>query len=208
MEITTNQKGGRTLLNEGYIYFVDRESADKVIWRCRNKKSCRARLHTLEGAIVKRLGEHTHAPSGADIEVVRVTSAIRQRAESTHDAPAQIITGSIGELSQPASAILPSLDALRQKIKHVRHENIDTPPNPTSLQEIVVPPALRTTANGKFFAKILLMFVLFRIEMLCRKISFILHYRSRLPVARFWRGRRQPHFSFRFARRLAVVGYV
>ena len=41
METVTNQKGGRTLLFEGYVYTVDRQTNDKTLWRCCQKGQCK-----------------------------------------------------------------------------------------------------------------------------------------------------------------------
>ena len=65
MEIIKNRKGGRTLLADGYVYFVDKENNGKIIWRCQERHTCKARVHTEEDSITKRINEHTHAPSAA-----------------------------------------------------------------------------------------------------------------------------------------------
>lgn len=50
----------------------------------------------MEGdTVTKRLGEHSHVPSAASAEAISILHRVRQEATATHDAPMQIITGSI-----------------------------------------------------------------------------------------------------------------
>jgi len=37
MEVVTNQKGGRTLLLDGFAYTVEHERNGKICWRCKNE---------------------------------------------------------------------------------------------------------------------------------------------------------------------------
>ena len=135
MEIVTNQKGGRTLLFEGYVYTVDRQTTDKTLWRCSQKGQCKARIHTSGGQVVKRVNEHSHAPSGTNAEIRRATHQIREEALSTRDRPMRLVDGAIGNLSEDAAANLPSMDALRQRVHHARHVRGQVPANPESLED-------------------------------------------------------------------------
>ena len=52
MEVVTNQKGGRTLLLDGFAYTVERERNGKIYWRCEKRDICHARLTTAGPQII------------------------------------------------------------------------------------------------------------------------------------------------------------
>ncbi len=150
MEICLNQKGGETLIERGFIYTIERKTKDKTIWRCVLRSQCKVRVHSEDGVITLRSGgEHMHAPDLARIEIIRAKQALCQRASETQDAPVQIITDVIANLSQDAAAKAPTLDALRQTVHHVRRTVHQAPPNPTSVDEIVLPQNYQQTLAGK-----------------------------------------------------------
>jgi len=37
MEVVTNQKGGRTLLLDGFAYTAERKRNGKIYWKCKNE---------------------------------------------------------------------------------------------------------------------------------------------------------------------------
>jgi hypothetical protein len=70
---------------------------------------------------------------------MKAVSTIRKQAAATLENPEQIVSGNVGALSQERAANLSSVDALRQKIHHVRKCHKRTPTNPTSMASLVVP---------------------------------------------------------------------
>lgn len=76
IEIGTNQKGGRTLKLDGYIYFADRVTSTKTIRRCQLMKQCKARVHTSCGQVVHGFNKHTHAPLAATVKALHIVNQI------------------------------------------------------------------------------------------------------------------------------------
>ena len=73
MEQTIQSQRGRVKFShEGYIYRFDKESKTQAgvkFWRCHEDGRCRARIHTLQEAVLKKINEHTHPPSAVTVEV-------------------------------------------------------------------------------------------------------------------------------------------
>ena len=84
-------------------------------------------------AVVKKVNEQTHGPRPAAVEVMKAVSTMCEQAAATLDNPKQIVSGNVGALSQDGAENLPLVDALSQKIHHVRKVRKRAPPNPTSL---------------------------------------------------------------------------
>ncbi len=47
-------KGKPIFEHQGYLYIINKESGDKIIWCCRNYRhgQCRGRLHTINGQVI------------------------------------------------------------------------------------------------------------------------------------------------------------
>ena len=112
---------------------------------------------------MRRLHEHNHDSNAAAVEVAKVTTAIKRRAEDTMEVrcisflleyvyhatrnwmqrPAQIITQEVQGLGLAAMA-LPSNDALRKCIQRKRNQLHAAPPAPRSVATLVIPPEYQT----------------------------------------------------------------
>ena len=73
MEILTSQKGKPQLAFNGYIYIIDKNDK-KIYWKCVRSPECRGRAistknHDGQPVDAKQTKDHSHAPSGADVEV-------------------------------------------------------------------------------------------------------------------------------------------
>ena len=74
---------------------------------------------------------------------------LKERDQQTNDQPVQIIQDVITNCSQENFPYLPSRDALRQSIKRVRH--IDTPAEPLSLENLIIPENMKKTLDNSDF---------------------------------------------------------
>ena len=59
-----SERGKKKLVYNLYIFWRDGQSSDGKItfWRCSNryKSFCKARVHTVDGLVTKKLHEHSH----------------------------------------------------------------------------------------------------------------------------------------------------
>jgi len=80
-------QGKKKLIDGGYQYVFDKLSTDgeRKFWRCDQKMNgCPVRVHTdSNGDIIKRLHDHNHGSSVARVEVNRLRTAVKRRAEDT-----------------------------------------------------------------------------------------------------------------------------
>lgn len=138
--------------SNGYLYVFDKSSKiDQSIqfWRCERKDDCRARIHVLNGNILKVIGNHSHESSAARVESCKVITQIKRRATTTVEGTAQIVNECVQTLSQAAQATLPNHDALKKVIRRKRNEIIVVPPYPLSLEQLVIPDQYKNYFNER-----------------------------------------------------------
>ena len=133
MEFTKTSKGKDMLIDGGYLYTFQKDLADDVqSWECverRKRSSCKARVKLLNNQIIDRVNRHTHAPSGTRVEMQKVRTAIKRRAETTLDAPHRIISDSLAQASEAVAVNMPCLDNVRRAVRRYRDGNDALPPN-------------------------------------------------------------------------------
>ena len=123
-------------------------------WCCKKRKSqnCKGRattkftngLHYLEKST-----DHNHSPQASSGDVAKAVARIKRQAQETRDRPVQIIQNNIVNLSEKITPYMPSQNALRMRIKHIRRAEM--PPEPQNINEIDIPTSLKTTLNGNLF---------------------------------------------------------
>jgi len=92
---------------------------------------------------------HNHAPEATRFVVSQTLAKLKEQARNTNDQPCQIIQDTVTSMPEEAYPYMPSKNGLRQQIKHVRRE--DTPPEPHSLEELVIPDINKITLGGDNF---------------------------------------------------------
>jgi hypothetical protein len=124
------------------VYIFDKVSAkddNLKFWRCEERGRCKARIHTFEGEVIKKLNVHSHDASAANVEVKSIISKIKIRSEETVESTNQVINERISGMSQASQATLPNNAALRKIIRRKRKEINAVPADPANLQELDIP---------------------------------------------------------------------
>ena len=98
---------------------------------------------------LKKFVEHNHSPQASNAEVAKTIGQIKQKARATRDKPVQIIQDITVNMQQEHHPYLPSSNALRSRIKHVKRAEM--PAQPQTIEEINIPDSLRLTFNGDTF---------------------------------------------------------
>ena len=154
MEFTQTERGGRKLLLEGFAYVKQKDlAAGKECWECelRRKRQCKAKVHLLGRAVVSRTNEHTHVGNAARCEVLTVRANMKDRAETTEEAPQQILAQSIVGMSEAAAALLPKVNDVRRGIRRNRHEARIPLPRPDNAANVEIPRPYQLTAHNQQF---------------------------------------------------------
>ena len=88
------------------------------------------------------------AGSATEVEVTKVLTSIKRKAETTDETSQQILGRELALISEDAAANLPAVSTIRRGIRKVR-ENQNVIPNPQNRDEIpVLPLEYQQTANG------------------------------------------------------------
>jgi len=96
-------------------------------------------------------GDHNHVPSASECEVIRAKHSLREDVTTSRDATRNVVARYLNTLSQDAAAKMPSVDAMRQSIRHRLHLTRATPTAPTSLNSLGIPDAFKQTTDGRRF---------------------------------------------------------
>ncbi|XP_063229413.1 modifier of mdg4-like isoform X2 [Bacillus rossius redtenbacheri] len=62
LQMVRSRKGVPQLVHDGYLFCINRCYGNTVHWQCIQHATCRARVHTCDGAVLVRCGEHSHEP--------------------------------------------------------------------------------------------------------------------------------------------------
>ena len=85
-------------------------------WRCEKKGSCKARIHTIEGAVTKKVNEHSHESDTANIELAATITGVKRHAGDRLESTAGIINACCAELSEAAYGTF--LNVSKAKLKN------------------------------------------------------------------------------------------
>jgi len=138
MEFTRTEKSQAKLIRNGYLYVFKKMLANDIkCYECvlrRKDGQCKALIKLDENdELVGQVNEHTHAPSQTQVEVAKVTAAIKRKAQTTTYMPQQILgTELAGILSADAAANLPFFSTMRRNIRKARDDNNKSKSNPKS----------------------------------------------------------------------------
>ncbi|KFD55608.1 hypothetical protein M513_03356 [Trichuris suis] len=81
--------------------------------------------------------------------ILQVMDNIKRQAKESSDLPCQIIQQCTTSVSPHVAAVMPSIEAIRQRIRRVRHGQ--RPAEPRTLAGICVPDVMRVTFSGELF---------------------------------------------------------
>ena len=153
LEFVSSEKGKQKLVDSGHLYVMDRRCGEKMYWKCdQNQKcKCRARAHTMNNEVIKRIGEHNHAGNSARVEVTKVVNGIKVKAISTQNNPQQIVADAFFGLSRVAAGQMPSLETLKKNIRNARREAHRPLTNPILLTDLIIPKEFLLTHKGDAF---------------------------------------------------------
>lgn len=141
MEFDSN-RGGKKFAHDGFIYNFDKALSDgrTLAWRCERRDMCCARIHTVDGNVMKAFGEHhAHDSDPARILIQQKRLQMKQLARNTDEAPSRVINESFSDVPDLVYGMLPSQEALKKTIRYVRAGNSREPPAPENLCDLVIP---------------------------------------------------------------------
>ena len=139
-KIIANQKNGKKLCFDGFMYVVKHSGKKQITWRCEKNSSanCKATIKTdLEWKNPSSvIGIHTHPGSDDKIKVAEARQNMKRKAESTLDKPTQILASVVSTLPDEVSALLPSEETCRRTLRNIRSKK--RPKDPKTLEELSI----------------------------------------------------------------------
>ena len=151
LEFVKSQKGHNQLIYRGHLSMKERIIDGKTDWKCvcYKKIKCPARVQTLEDEMIKEPGEHNHAPDPAKIAAKKVVGEIKERAPVAQESTHQIVAAATVGLSAAVQGQLPAIPYLKRTVQRTRQGAVGAPPNPRSLEELVIPLEYQQTDHVK-----------------------------------------------------------
>lgn len=145
-ECILSQRGKNKFSHDGYLFVFEKFSKvdnDLMFWRCDEMGRCKARIHTRLGMVVKEINSHTHDSSSIKVEVAKVTTKLKNRAQETMERTSVLLNEVLATTPQSVQGSLSSADAMKKIIRRKRNEISAAPPDPLDLHELVLPEKYR-----------------------------------------------------------------
>lgn len=124
MQIIKSRLGKDKVVHRGHVYVRDKCSKanpDVIFWRCDRKLTCRARLHSNRGDVIKLLNPHTHPPDLIGTEALAVVSRLRHHAHLQRHVPPLDLVGLMTRgLRTEVRAAMPPVRALVLMVRRQR----------------------------------------------------------------------------------------
>ena len=138
--------------HEGYLYRKEKTTeSGTTYWECdrRRDQRCKARLHTIDGAVVKEVGTHTcKSPSSAQVEAAAAVCGIKTQCMESMEITRTVIAKNVACLSQAASTVIPSVKSLKRTVQRERNRHLAPLPLPLNLNDLIIPPEKSLTLRG------------------------------------------------------------
>jgi len=146
-------KGKPIFEHQGYLYIINKESGDKIIWCCRNYRhgQCRGRLHTINGQVIQLVGTHNHEPIHSLGEVAEARTQMVHLAKKTINTTHDIVATGVSKLSDHGIASLPNLQNLKRTVQRIRQKHQNPLPLPTNRDSFVIDPLYIKTNRDRTF---------------------------------------------------------
>jgi len=155
-EIIKTEKGKDAILKDGHIFERNSEDTNgKKYWRCSNyyTTKCNARIHTLNGSILKKLKDHNHAANAAEVESKKNMQILRGQSKISNIGSTQeILTNVMSTVSPAASFYMPLKRSMQRSIRKLRQKESDSyEPIPLVLKDLIIPEKYKFTKKGDLF---------------------------------------------------------
>ena len=145
VDFIPGRKGGRNALYDGHIYSLNVKRNEKTYWRC-NK--CPARMTLCNDTYVNS-SAHSHDPQPADVQVHRAKVDLKRLASTTENSTKRIVADAVAGLSfESLARINCDPSSLSRMARRARQKAFSHPVNPTSLQDLILPPSYLRSAGG------------------------------------------------------------
>ena len=138
------REGRKKLVYNRYIFWRDGQSSELKItfWRCSNryKSFCKARVHTVDGLVMKELHEHSHLQEERHVQIAKVLTVVKERAATANDmsTPANIISDATVGLPGAVRAHIVKKNVERT-IQRTRLRTAAAPANPQNCEDLEIP---------------------------------------------------------------------
>lgn len=141
-------KGKDCFINGDHVFFFEREMEEKKIWKCSEyyKLNCKARIHSINGTIIKSVGVHCHYKDINSLECRNVLNKIKKRAIAEDTGTGVLICEESVGVSDSLAAKLPPIRSLKRYIRRIRQPVLPQAIiEPKSRSELEIPSEFITT---------------------------------------------------------------
>lgn len=150
--VPARTKGKENPVLNGFRYFLDRTRDDKSYWKCCCYKthSCKARIITVDKQLTSPVPDHSHDVQHAEIAVHVAKQNLKRKAAESN-LPTRFLASQVScGLSQESRAKIGChVSSLSRMARLARQQSDRAPANPTSLEDLILPPSYITSNSGE-----------------------------------------------------------
>lgn len=159
IQFVTSKRGCPQLYIDGYLYSKDKETNEKIIFRCvkyqKSQTNCKARIHLdLDNQIIKDSSneDHNHPGQAAEVKGRAIVQNITKSAlDNLNLNPKAIIAQAATEVTDAVAAQMPFVRTISRSIRKKRQVQREDPPIPAKLSDFEVPENIQKLPSGENF---------------------------------------------------------
>ena len=156
VEFVQNERGGESLVHNGFRFQVKNRRGDRVYWKC-HIRDCRATINTFQGILTKVGNQHNHEADPVQLEVDRVMHKVKKRCREELTPIPSLFQEEIAKLRTPEwnddmktmVEKLPTYDSCRTSLYNQRSKLL--PKLPRTRQDINLDAEWTQTTTGERF---------------------------------------------------------
>ena len=141
----------------GFVYTLNKCSAQLSHWVCEKRGTCKVRLTTNHQIVIKPCNiadihsSHSHGPDPTILQIVKSITNMKNRATSSEDRTRSIFARGIETMSNSAISALPKIDSVKRTIRRIKSSTIENVSNSTIASEIIIAEKYKFTLKGQQF---------------------------------------------------------
>lgn len=154
LQFVLSEKGKPRLINDGYVFYKDKETDEKTYWKCSHfqKFKCPARISTTDDQISSQSKEHNHSGDAASLQASEYVNLMKEQAVKSLDSPHQIISKISEFVPSQIAPKLPTIPSMKKTIRYSRNKENELPPtSPNTAEELILPEDYKITFKKESF---------------------------------------------------------
>jgi len=82
-------------------------------------------------------------PNPGKLVAMTAITAVKRKAEDSDEMMGVVVQSQLADVGEASQEVLPTMNAMKQRVQHIRRKLDNVPPKPKSLHDLIVPEKYR-----------------------------------------------------------------